>query len=226
MELVRKNKIQNIKEFIENLPSKVEDIRYSLSIAEIDVLHVKMAITYIMNKYLTNNIKGKAIIEAEQIKMIIDFFIEECSNLQIEEIAIIFKNGVLGRYGAIYNDISIDTICGINGWVEMYYQNDRKKINEPKNEIRINYSGNEMTYNEWLELNPDIKNKIKIKEIEQIIKSNKGTIITVIEYCKMLGHDWEDKKIKLMKEYEKSGCKDVINFNIWCVEYIRNKLKK
>jgi hypothetical protein len=224
MELVKYKSIESIKEYIENLPKKVEEIKYSVSISQMEVTVVKTAITFIMHKYLSNNIKGKSIIEPSQINLVIDFIIDECKNLQLNEISIIFKNGVLGRYGTIFNEISIDTICGIDGWIEKYYQLDRKKISEPKIKEKIVYSGNEMTYQEWLDKNPEYKKEVRIKELKKILSSKNATINTVIEYCEILGHNWDEKREKLLKEYDQFEHKEMLNFDQWATIFIKSKI--
>lgn len=222
MEVILK---QNNKISIDQLPSKVEDIKYGVTISELEEVVSKVNISAIMFKYLANNVKGKGILEPSQIDMVVDFILLECKNLQIEEINLIFKNGVLGRYGVIYNDISIDTICGLNGWIESYYMNDRKKRSESPNIKDPVYNGKEMTYEEYLSKYPNVKKQLRIKELKKLLSSKNATILNVIEYCELLGHDWEQKKEKLLLEYDKFEHKEMLNFDQWCIVFIKSKIK-
>lgn len=209
---------------VQDLPKKVEDIKYAPSISEIDITTAKAAILVIMKTYLETNIKGKSLMEPNQIEMVLEFFLQDCKNLQIEEINIIFKNGVLGRYGAIYNDISIDTICGLNGWVESYYKNDRKNIKEPQIKEPI-YNGKEMTFTQFLDKNPDIKRLVRIADVKKIIGTKHARITDVQELCELYGHIWEEKKVKLYQEYENFEHKEMLNFDQWCIVFIKSKIK-
>lgn len=118
---------QNNRISIDQLPYKVEDIKFGMTISEMENVVSKVNISAIMFKYLANNVKGKGILEPSQIDLVVEFITDGCRSLQIEEINIIFRNGVLGRYGDLYNDISIDTICGVNGWIAKYYKHERHK---------------------------------------------------------------------------------------------------
>jgi hypothetical protein len=82
-----------------------------------------------------------------------------------------------------------------------------------------------MTYQEWLEKHPEAKKQIRIKEVKKMLSSKKATINNVIEYCELLGHNWEDKKVKLLKEYEHFEHKEMLNFEMWCIVFIKSKIK-
>lgn len=212
-------------EYKKQLPTKPDQVKYGLTISETSEKETKLFVLAIMKKYLSSNVKGKSIMEPSQIELILDFIFEECKNLQIEELNIIFRNGVLGRYGTIFNDISIDTICGKEGWIESYYKHDRPKIQEPHYEEVVKYNGNEMTYEQFLEKNPDIKKDLRRKELKKVLSSSKAQIKHVIEYCELLGHNWEEKKVKLQSKYELFEHKELLNFEQWCIVFVKQNIK-
>lgn len=212
-------------EYKKQLPTKPDQVKYGLTISETSEKETKLFVLAIMKKYLSSNVKGKSIMEPSQIELILDFIFEECKNLQIEELNIIFRNGVLGRYGTIFNDISIDTICGKEGWIESYYKHDRPKIQEPHYEEVVKYNGNEMTYEQFLEKNTDIKKDLRRKELKKVLSSSKAQIKHVIEYCELLGHNWEEKKVKLQSKYELFEHKELLNFEQWCIVFVKQNIK-
>ena len=112
-------------------PYKVQDLKYDKSISEILMIKenenpIHGTIILILSTYLSINMKSKAITSKEAINLIIDYIKNECGNLDLQEVEFVIKSGVMGKFGVIYNDISIDTICGKDGWFETYYKEYRK----------------------------------------------------------------------------------------------------
>jgi len=112
-------------------PAKVQDLKYDKSISEILVNKenhkpISGTIILILSTYLPLNLKGRAIKESMAINLIIEYIKSECANLELQEIEFVIKSGIMGKFGTIFNDISIDTICGKDGWFEVYYRDFRK----------------------------------------------------------------------------------------------------
>jgi hypothetical protein len=123
------------KPFYEVSLDITEMVKYTPQIK--DLLNVDSKITRakileIINRNLSMNLKGRIVDNKYAVNCIVDFIVKRCQNAEIQEIDYIFRCGVMGMYGAIYNDISIDTICGAEGWVESYYINDRPNRPEPQ----------------------------------------------------------------------------------------------
>ena len=155
------NELIKYEEKVRTLPIKVEDVRHGLTIKDLPDHDKKIGISSIMYKYLSNNVKGKGLLTPDQVNLVTEFIINDCSNLQLEEINLIFRNGVLGRYGTIFNDISMDVICGKDGWIEQFYKNDRPKRKEVQEVEEITYTGNEMTLEQFYEKYPEEKKRRK-----------------------------------------------------------------
>jgi hypothetical protein len=111
------------------------------------------------------NVKLKNINTEAQLELLIEHIMTECDNLELQEIEYIFKSGIKGVFGTIYNDISIDTICGKEGWFESYYRDHRVRRQEPKQEIYFKPSGEEITEEEYFNRYPEEKNKVKLSNI-------------------------------------------------------------
>jgi len=164
------NKTNLINYQIGKVPTNVEQFTYKQSLTELsktvdkDVL--QLTIANIVGKYLGTNIKGRALSDAFTFNLLIEHFIEECGNLELQEIEFIFKNGIKGTFGVIYNDISIDTICGQDGWIEQYYKRFRRLRldNNPQTEIP-NLSGQEMSADEFLKKYPEYAIRNELSEI-------------------------------------------------------------
>lgn len=145
--------------------------------------------------YLSLNVKSRAITTEAGYKLISEFIITECKNLELQEIEHIFKKGVLGRYGEIYNDISIDTICGKNGWIEMYYKTDRKDRPEVvKIENENHFSGKEISKEQFYKNNPEFEKRSRIKDLAEKAKLRKANMSDIKEFYKLKGLTLNDLK--------------------------------
>lgn len=162
-------------------------------------------ITLVAAKYLSLNIKSRAITNESGYMLIAEFILEECKNLELQEIEYIFKKGVMGRFGEIYNDISIDTICGKNGWIENYYKTDRKeKIDALKIEPEIRFTGNEITESEFLLKYPLYEKRQRIRDIAEKAKLRKAKMDDIKEFYKLKDltlDDLKDDLQALSKQY-------------------------
>jgi len=184
---------------VSRIPYKVQELSYSESLSEIltdprNEKPITGTIILILSTYLPANVKSKAITTTEAINMICDFFINECSNLELTEIEWIIRAGIMGRLGTIYNDISIDTICGIDGWVETYYKLCRPQRPEPKNKIQEKFSGKEITEAEFLERNPEFKERVRLRQLLELAKGGKITSEHAKEFYKLKGLTLDDVK--------------------------------
>lgn len=160
--------------------NKINDFYPENSINDIIILGHKNELTVeiykIMSTYLSANIKGKAITNHNSLDMIFEYITEECGNLELQEINFVFKSGVMGKFGIIYNDISIDTICGKDGWFETYYRDFRKFRPDPKqNQIKDKLTGKEITEAQFYNNNPDQKvygelRTIRNKALNNVLK--------------------------------------------------------
>jgi hypothetical protein len=180
--------------------STPEVMKYELSLSDlslIDKKRTKLELTKIIAKYLSVSAKVKNISEV-WYELIVDHLLTNCKNLELQEIDFIFKNGIMGRLVNNYQEISIDTICGIGGWIETYYRDIRIKRLEPGTIAQYEMNGKEMTYAEFLEKNPEYKNKslsvqsMKTKAIEWTIEVLKDR----------LGDKFESLYKKAEQEYE------------------------
>jgi hypothetical protein len=229
MELAKTNTIQEIISKISNLPTKVEDIKFGLSISEMNINEVKLLILAIAQKYLSKNVKGKSLQESGQIDLIVEYITTDCKNLQIEEINIIFKFGVLGRYGTIYNDISIDTICGIEGWIESYYKLDRAKRSEGDYIEPLSKEpakGNEKFYThaQYLKRNPEERKKYRLKELTakaKLLKCGYPELKLMLKYTGRGEDVFEALKNKIDASYEVRDIKSVSK-----IHFVANEIKK
>lgn len=158
---------------------KVEEFKSENSISDLIkfgfIENVTIEIYRIISEYLAINIKSKSINTSAGISIIFEYITEECGNLELQEINFIFKSGVMGKFGVIYNDISIDTICGKDGWFETYYREYRKLRPEPNKKEDVRMSGKEMTEPEFLEKYPEYKDQIRLRDLLLMAKSFKIT---------------------------------------------------
>jgi hypothetical protein len=117
----------------------------------------KATIAIIIGKYFSMTGKAKNI-SKDMISILVDYLMVNCQNLELQEIDFIFKNGILGKFGTIYDEIYLDTITGDKGWIERYYSDYRKLRQEPNSQNRIDYelTGKEISYEKFLKSNPDI----------------------------------------------------------------------
>jgi len=161
---------QTVNYEIGNIPTYIEQFTYKQSVTELsktvdkDVL--EFTIGNIAVKYLSLNVKGRSIADKFTLNLLVEHFIEECGNLELQEIEFIFKNGIKGTFGVIYNDISIDTICGQDGWIEQYYKRFRKLRLDKTQQTEIpNLSGQEMSADEFLKKYPEYAIRNELSEI-------------------------------------------------------------
>ena len=192
--------------------------------SEATVKAIQATIIAIAAKYLSMNPKGKAITNDAGFLMIAEFIISECKNLEFQELEYIFKKGVMGRFGEIYNDISIDTICGVNGWIENYYKTDRRRrIDSVKLESEIHFTGSEISEAEFLEKYPEYAIRKRLRELREIAVSKKMTVSELKEFYKIKGYkvtDMQDDIEALRKQYEKSDEKDYISWDKYLLNWM------
>lgn len=213
--------------------SAPEQMKYALSVSElskIDKIKTKVKITEIIFKYLSISSKVKNISDFF-IEILVEHIVNSCSYLELSEIDYIFKNGILGKLGNNYQEISIDTITGETGWIENYRKNERVKRPEPETLKKINgeymsndfeVSENAMSHAEFIKKNPEFDNSKKI-QIMQIAKNGNITLDLVNEYFN--DTDFVNSKIAEFKSYiqnlktEYSGL-----FKLWQIE--KNAIKR
>ena len=186
--------------------------------------------------YLSLNIKSKSINSDAGLIIVVDFILEECSNLELQEINFIFRSGVMGKFGVIYNDISIDTICGKNGWIETYYKTDRKDKNETVNlETKERFSGNEMSVEEFYKRNHEAAKRAMIKNIVEKAKTRRAKMPELKQFYKLKEltlNDLKDDMEALSKQYyqlsenERAAIKYEQYESIWLNDFIINNQYK
>lgn len=219
------------------LPKRLEDMKPAMSLkqeVERNEYLTKANILNIMLRWLALNVKGRSLTESEQMDLIIDHFITFCSNLELQEVEFIFREGIKGRYGVIFNAIDIDTICGASGkdnqggWIEQYYKNDRPKrpertevlqISEPKGEV--------VTERQFLKNNPDIKRQKKVFDLQQKIRDKKLSPCKYeLKYIfKLLGYTQQNyfaQLAKIKQDFEQSEYKQHTTLKKYGNERIRN----
>lgn len=182
-------------------PVKILDMIPTYSIGELNngyenEIVIRSELMLIMAKWLSLNIKSKSINTDEGLMLVIDYILEDCSNLELQEVNFIFRNGVMGKFGVIYNDISIDTICGKEGWIESYYK-DFRKFKKDKIECEdssIKLTGKEMTLEEFHAKNPDLKNRYSLNQIYIKAKEFKISIEDAKMFYKIKGLSLDDFK--------------------------------
>lgn len=179
-------------------PALVRDMQYQPTIRELmqqpdQVNPVKGTIAVIAAKYLSLNIKGKSLTQAAAFDIMVEHIISECSNLEMQEIDYIFRSGVLGKFGTIYNDISLDTICGADGWIETYYRDHRKMRPEPIKHYECTVPGAaDMTESEFYDRNPDYRKYVTIRDIIRRAIDGRITMTDVSEIYAAYGYAQED----------------------------------
>jgi hypothetical protein len=141
-------------------PSKISQMEFSLSISELksdfqSEIILRDEIMKIAAKWLSLNIKSRVINNENGLIVLVDYILDDCSNLELQEIDFVFRNGVLGKLGVIFNDISIDTVVG---WFEKYYSEFRILRTEPiKKDTSIVLSGKEISHSDWMRKYGDYK---------------------------------------------------------------------
>jgi hypothetical protein len=191
-------------------PAKIEEMQFTFSIGELkkdfeSEVILRDEIMKIAASYLSLNIKSKSINTDAGLILVVDFIIEECSNLELQEINFIFRSGIMGKFGVIYNDISIDTICGKEGWIESYYRDYRKYRSEKKTENIVRLTGKEMTMEQFHAKNPEFKIKYDLHGIYGRAKKFETTIEDAKQFYKIKGlsdGDFKDDFQCFAKEYQ------------------------
>ena len=214
---------------IGNVP-KLDDMSHEKTLSDILVSEsnlkpLKALLLALFAKYLSTNIKSRTISNDFGYKLLLDFFIDECKNLEIQEIEYIFKSGVMGRFGQIYNDISIDTICGKNGWVETYYSEHRKLRKEPTIEDKLIFTGKEMTLEQFYQENPQYKERSELMEMFKKARVNQCNVSDLKNFYKLKKYsvgEMQEDLAAISKEYYNSEIKEHVAES----EYIKNWLNK
>ena len=194
-------------------PSKLNEMKFSLSIGELNKgfeseIIIRDEIMKIAAKWLSLNIKSKSINSDEGLMVVVEHILDECSNLELQEINLIFKMGVTGKFGIIYNDISIDTICGKEGWIETYYNDFRRLRKEPeRKESDFRLTGKEMTLMQFHDSNPEYKKTFDLHAIFERAKIYKTTIEDAKQFYKIKElslDDFKDDMEYFAKQYQNS----------------------
>ena len=222
----------NVHEYKQSiLPKRLEDMKPAMSLkqeVEKNEYLTKANILNIMLRWLALNVKGRSLTESEQMDLIIDHFITFCSNLELQEVEFIFREGIKGRYGVIFNAIDIDTICGKDGWIELYYKQDRSKRPEQNEVLQISEpKGEVVTERQFLKNNPEIKRQKKVFELQQKIRDKK---ISPSKYdlkyiFKLLGYTQQNyfaQLAKIKQDFEQSEYKQHTTLKKYGNERIRN----
>lgn len=202
--------MQVVKYIQKQYPATINEMKFTPSIGELkkdfeSEVILRDEIMKIAASYLSLNIKSKSINSDSGLMLVVDFILEECSNLEIQEINFIFRSGVMGKFGVIYNDISIDTICGKEGWIETYYKDFRKFRPEKKQEEIIRLTGKEMTLEDFHAKNPEYKLKYDLHGIYDRAKRFKTTIEDAKQFYLIKGLSLDDFKDDFQfysKEYQ------------------------
>lgn len=170
---------------------------YSISeLAKIDEKNTKIEIVKIISKYLAMTSKVKNLNEI-WFQLITDHILSECKNLELQEIDFIFKKGIMGAMGNNYQEIFIDTITGVDGWIENYYKNYRKLRPDPnQNQDTFQLTGKEITYQEFLIRNPEYASKSKECNIIMLAKNGEVSIDLLKQYFDKR----YDKLVEISKE--------------------------
>lgn len=213
------------------LPKRLEDMKPAMSLkqeVERNEYLTKANILNIMLRWLALNVKGRSLTESEQMDLIIDHFITFCSNLELQEVEFVFREGIKGRYGVIFNAIDIDTICGKDGWIELYYKQDRSKRPEQNEVLQISEpKGEVVTERQFLKNNPDIKRQKKVFELQQKIRDKKLTPGKYeLKYIfKLLGYTQQNyfaQLAKIKQDFEQSEYRHYTTLKKYGNERIRN----
>lgn len=177
-------------------------------------------IAKIITDYLSINIKSKMIQSEKAFKLLLEDILTNFGYLEIQEIEWIMKQGVLGKYGIIYNEISIDTICGKDGWIQQYIQNERIERPKPTTQKAIQ-EGKPLTIDEYYERHPELREKRKKIELQYKLATNNVTIEMLQEY----GIDIDDF-IQVQKIKHENEFKEHIRFNEFLKMAIKNEIMR
>lgn len=175
---------------------------------------VKGNLLAIIATYLRLNIKAKGLTNEIQLGIVIEHLLHICGNLEMREIEYIFREGIKGAFGEIYNDISLDTICGKNGWIEQYYREHRIMRPEPAKKEIIVENPNAITEREFLKRNREYKRAKMIDKVKEFAKTNPSSVkkCHVKFFMKLVGNSESDyKKVlaKIHQDYTSSFYKEI-----------------
>ncbi len=209
---------------------KLEAMRHEKTLSDIlipeaNLKPLKALLLALFAKYLSTNVKGRAINNDFGYKLLLDFVLDECKNLEIQEIEYIFKSGVLGRFGQIYNDISIDTICGKNGWIETYYSEHRKLRKEPDVDETLNFSGKEMTIEQFYSENPKYKDRTELMDLVGKARLGNCTVKDLKDFYRLKGYsigEMQDDLSAISKIYYNSAEKEHVKESDYLKNWLNN----
>ena len=114
----------------------IKEMKSQLKISEIkkeNIKDLKNTLILIMAKTLELNPKGRTITNPDSFNLLSEVIINRFGELELQEIEFALKYGIVGAYGTIYNELSIDTVFG---WILTY-----KEIDKPK---RLNKKWSDM----------------------------------------------------------------------------------
>lgn len=186
---------------------------YTLSKADIKV--TKVQIVKIITKYLSATPKAKTLNEIS-FEIITDDIMETCKSWSLQEIDYVFKMGVSGKLCLNYQEISIDTIIGNGGWLDVYFRNYRR--NKPNSDNQIKLTGKEITLDEFLTLNPEYKKQKEENENLYLLAKNYAVNDQLLR--RFHGKNY-DKLVNQAKEKYNNALNQLIE-----VEQIISKLPK
>lgn len=230
-------KIETVNHLI-NSPSKVTEMKPNLSLTQLkkmvkneDIL--KAGILIIAQKYLSLVDKGKMINKESALEILVDDILENSSNLELQDIDFIFKNGIKGKFGVIYNDIGLDTILGKDGWIETYYKEYRILRPEGNEKIiEVEIPKNAISEDEYFKKYPDAEKRVKINRLFVKAKSNQLQLSDILEFYILKGYTenecTEDLEI-IKKEYQENEYNSVtesIYILNWGKNFILSNYKK
>lgn len=178
------------------------------------------AIVVISSKYL-KMIENNIINDEDKLFLLAETILSEFGNLELQEIEYVFKKGITGKFGTIYKTVDIATITGIgdNCWFENYYKNHRPK-RETKNEVEI--SKNAISYEEYIEKNPDQRDLLFLFDIRIRVKNQTITIDEILKVLEIKGIDSKSWYNETKKQYN-------VKMKVNEIDYIKiegNKLVK
>lgn len=175
----------------------------------------------LISHYLEMNVKGRSITKPAAFKLMLDEIVTKYRFLELQEIEYIFRNGILGKYGIIYNDISIDTICGEGGWVQRYLTEERIKKPKPVQDVKKLETGKVITIDEFYKRHPELAEKRRQKEIMYKLITGDVSLEMLTDY----GID-KEKFESEHKEIWERDYKEHITFEQFLKFGIRNIIEK
>lgn len=143
-----------------------------------------------------------------QLKLLSNELRSYCRYYTLADIAIVLKNGCMGRYGQFYGRVGIDTILGKDGWFQQYEEERAIELEKIKNNLKHKVSEtrqNEMSFDEWKKNFPEKYNQRldKIKQIGAERKKEKVThYLSIKQYCQANEIEFESYAENLKSEWE------------------------